>query len=140
MLIKKAADLRESDVTSKELYLRRREFIAGAGTAMVAAAAGAAIGSAVLAEPAAAQNPNAFKFPNGDRDAERSRCDLHIDSDSNFESHRDRVVNPHSLPHTPRARSAVMVVLVCPALDRNGNYRGKRRVQRPPSRRSGWDD
>jgi sulfoxide reductase catalytic subunit YedY len=63
MLIKKAADLRESDVTSKELYLRRREFIAGAGTAMVAAAAGAAIGSAVLAEPAAAQNPNAFKFP-----------------------------------------------------------------------------
>ena len=31
MLIKKAADLRESDVTPKELYLRRREFIAAAG-------------------------------------------------------------------------------------------------------------
>ena len=27
MLIKKAADLRESDVTPKELYLRRREFM-----------------------------------------------------------------------------------------------------------------
>jgi sulfoxide reductase catalytic subunit YedY len=63
MLIKKAADLRESDVTSKALYLRRREFIQGAGTAAVAAATGAVLGSAVLAETAAAQNPNAYKFP-----------------------------------------------------------------------------
>ena len=63
MLIKKAADLRESDVTSRDLYLRRREFIRGTGTAVVAAAAGAALGSSVFAEPAEAQNPNAYKFP-----------------------------------------------------------------------------
>jgi hypothetical protein len=31
MLIKKAADIRESEVTPKELYVRRREFIAAAG-------------------------------------------------------------------------------------------------------------
>jgi hypothetical protein len=43
MLIKKAADLRYSDITPKALYLRRREFIQG--TAM--AAAGALIGAAV---------------------------------------------------------------------------------------------
>jgi sulfoxide reductase catalytic subunit YedY len=63
MLIKKAADLRESEVTPKELYLRRREFITGTGAAVVAAAAGATLGSAVLAGPAEAQNPNAYKFP-----------------------------------------------------------------------------
>jgi sulfoxide reductase catalytic subunit YedY len=63
MLIKKAADLRESDVTSQDLYLRRREFIRGTGTAVMAAAAGAALGTSVFAEPAAAQNPNAYKFP-----------------------------------------------------------------------------
>ena len=63
MLIKKAADLRESDVTSQDLYLRRREFIRGTGTAIMAAAAGAALGTPAFAEPAAAQNPNAYKFP-----------------------------------------------------------------------------
>jgi sulfoxide reductase catalytic subunit YedY len=63
MLIKKAADLRESDVTPEGLFLRRREFIQGAGGAVVAAAAGAALGSMALATPAAAQNPNAYKFP-----------------------------------------------------------------------------
>jgi methionine sulfoxide reductase catalytic subunit len=64
MLIRKAADLRDSDVTSKDLYLRRREFIRGTGTAVVAAAAGAALGASMMAEPAAAaQNPNVFKFP-----------------------------------------------------------------------------
>ena len=39
MLIKKPADLRESDVTPKELYLRRREFLAVAGSTAVAVAA-----------------------------------------------------------------------------------------------------
>jgi len=38
MLIKKAQDLRESDVTPKELYLRRREFIAAAGVTAAAVA------------------------------------------------------------------------------------------------------
>jgi len=63
MLIKKAPDLRESDVTPKELYLRRREFIAAAG---VTAAAVATNGLGVLHEDGAvsAQNPSAQKLTN----------------------------------------------------------------------------
>jgi methionine sulfoxide reductase catalytic subunit len=62
MLIKKPADIRESEVTPHELYLRRREFITAAGTIAVGAAA-AAVGSAWLPDTAGAQNPNAYKFP-----------------------------------------------------------------------------
>ena len=62
MLIKKPADIRESEVTPKELYLRRREFIKVAGS-VAAVAATAAVGSTWMDAPAAAQNPNAFKFP-----------------------------------------------------------------------------
>ena len=62
MLIKKAADIRWSEVTPKELYLRRREFIKGVGAAAAATAATAAFGS-TLVESAAAQNPKAYKFP-----------------------------------------------------------------------------
>jgi sulfoxide reductase catalytic subunit YedY len=62
MLIKKPADIRESEVTPHELYLRRREFITAAGTIAVGAAA-AAVGSAWLPGTAGAQNPNAYKFP-----------------------------------------------------------------------------
>jgi sulfoxide reductase catalytic subunit YedY len=51
MLIKKAPDVRESEVTPKELYLRRREFLAG----MMAA-------SAFAAADVAAQNPAAQKL------------------------------------------------------------------------------
>ena len=61
MLIKKVADLRESDVTPKELFLRRREFIAAAG---ITAAAVATYGVGALAggEGGAAQNPKAQKL------------------------------------------------------------------------------
>ena len=64
MLIKKPADIRESEVTPKDLYLRRREFIKSAGSIAAGAAATAAIGSSLIATPHAAQNPNAYKFPN----------------------------------------------------------------------------
>ena len=46
MLIKQAPDLRESDVTPHELYLRRRDFIKAAGTAAVAAGIAQRQGSA----------------------------------------------------------------------------------------------
>jgi sulfoxide reductase catalytic subunit YedY len=59
MLIKQAPDLRESEVTPKELYLRRREFLQVAGSAAVAA--GTALGSASIAS---AQNPGAQKLAN----------------------------------------------------------------------------
>jgi sulfoxide reductase catalytic subunit YedY len=62
MLIKKPADLRESDVTPKELYLRRREFLAVAG-GTAAAVAGGALGPVFTGTPtASAQNPNAQKL------------------------------------------------------------------------------
>ena len=63
MLIKKPADIRESEVTPKDLYVRRREFIKAAGSIAAGAAATAAMGSSLLAAPEAAQNPNAYKFP-----------------------------------------------------------------------------
>ena len=43
MLIKKAADIRSSEITPKSVYLRRREFLQ-AGTAAVAGAGLAAAG------------------------------------------------------------------------------------------------
>ncbi len=59
MLIKQAPDLRESEVTPRELYLRRREFIGAAG------AAAAALTTGALAPAAAhAQNPAAQKLTN----------------------------------------------------------------------------
>jgi sulfoxide reductase catalytic subunit YedY len=63
MLIKKAAELRESDVTPKELFLKRREFIAAAG---VTAAAVATNGLGVFGDAAVveAQNPAAQKLTN----------------------------------------------------------------------------
>jgi methionine sulfoxide reductase catalytic subunit len=57
MLIKQAADIRESEVTPQGVYLRRREFIGAAGAAAAAVASGA-----LTAEPAFAQNPNAQKL------------------------------------------------------------------------------
>jgi sulfoxide reductase catalytic subunit YedY len=61
MLIKKAADLKESDVTPKELFLKRREFIAAAGVTAAAVATngfGAFSGDSRVE----AQNPNAQKL------------------------------------------------------------------------------
>jgi len=63
MLIKHAPDLKYSETTPKGLYLRRREFITGIGSAALATAAVSAIGSPFAADLEAAQNPNAYKFP-----------------------------------------------------------------------------
>ena len=48
MLVKKAPDIRSSEITDKKLYLRRREFIQAAAVTAVGAAAGdvRALGSA----------------------------------------------------------------------------------------------
>ncbi len=62
MLIKRAADIRESEVTPKELYVRRREFIAAAGVTAAAVATG---GLGLLGgDDLAAQNPAAQKLTN----------------------------------------------------------------------------
>ena len=62
MLIKKAADLRESDVTPKETFLKRRDFLAVAGSAAVGVATN---GFGLAGDPDAfAQNPAAQKLTN----------------------------------------------------------------------------
>jgi len=64
MLIKQASDLRESEVTPRELYLRRREFIGAAGvTAAVLATGVLAPGSADAQNPAAQKLTNLKKSP-----------------------------------------------------------------------------
>jgi sulfoxide reductase catalytic subunit YedY len=64
MLIKKPADIRESEVTPEALYVRRREFIKAAGTSAAGVAASVALGASIVAEPEAAQDPNAVKLTN----------------------------------------------------------------------------
>jgi sulfoxide reductase catalytic subunit YedY len=65
MLIKKAPDLRESEVTPRDLYVRRREFLKVAGnTALAVTAAGAIGGVLTSSDDAEAQNPNAQKLTN----------------------------------------------------------------------------
>ena len=59
MLIKQAPDLRETEVTPRELYLRRREFIGAAGATAAALATGVLTPDAALA-----QNPSAQKLTN----------------------------------------------------------------------------
>lgn len=62
MLIKKAAELRESNVTPRETYVRRREFLAVAGSTAVAVATNG-MGSMFTDSPTvSAQNPNAQKL------------------------------------------------------------------------------
>src|SRR6187431_2751317 len=80
MLIKKPVDIRESEVTPKELFLRRREFLAAAG---VTAAAVATNGLGLLGdeENVAAQNPNAQKLAN----LKKSR----FSTDEKLNSYRD---------------------------------------------------
>jgi sulfoxide reductase catalytic subunit YedY len=65
MLIKKAADIAESEVTPRDIYVRRREFLKVAGnTALAVTAAGAIGGVLTSTEEAEAQNPNAQKLTN----------------------------------------------------------------------------
>jgi sulfoxide reductase catalytic subunit YedY len=59
MLIRQAPDIRESEVTPREWYLRRREFLGAAGVAAATVA-----GSAVTARAVLAQNPAAQKLAN----------------------------------------------------------------------------
>lgn len=64
MLIKKAPDVRESEVTPKELYLRRRQFLKAAGVGAAAVGTAGVAGSAVLGcGDVAAQDPAAQKLP-----------------------------------------------------------------------------
>jgi methionine sulfoxide reductase catalytic subunit len=59
MLIKKAPDIRSSEITPKSLYLRRREFIQASAAALVAAGCGTLGGNDV-----AAQGGGLAKLPN----------------------------------------------------------------------------
>ena len=60
MLIKKPADIRSSEITPKDVWLRRREFIQTSAVALVGAGAAAILGS----ESASAQGGGLAKLPN----------------------------------------------------------------------------
>jgi len=62
MLIKKASDIRSSEITPKDLYLRRREFIQGSAAALVGAGLGAWAGEAEAQIPRT-KIPNFKKSP-----------------------------------------------------------------------------
>jgi len=62
MLIKRAADIRSSEITDKKLYLNRREFL-GTTAATAAAVAAGSLGSEALLE-AAAPAPHGRKLEN----------------------------------------------------------------------------
>src|SRR5262245_10152505 len=83
MLIKKAPDIRSSEITPKSVYMRRREFIQASAAALVAA------GSSLACDDAAAQQggglatlPDVKKSPLSTTEAP-SRYD-HITSYNNF--------------------------------------------------------
>ena len=62
MLIKRRTDIPSSDITDEATYLRRREFLRLAGTAVAGAAAGSLV-SACAGEPVSAQTPLANVKP-----------------------------------------------------------------------------
>jgi methionine sulfoxide reductase catalytic subunit len=64
MLVKKASDIKSSEITDKKLYLRRREFIQAAAVTAVGAAAGSlGLGSAEAASWPRVKIPNVQKAP-----------------------------------------------------------------------------
>ena len=67
MLIKRAADIRSSEITDKKLYLNRREFL-GTTAATAAAVAAGSLGSEALLE-AAAPAPHGRKLENVQKSA-----------------------------------------------------------------------
>ena len=63
MLIKKAPDIRSSEITPKSLYLRRREFIQASAAALVTAGLGPLAGGAEAQGGGLAKLPNVRKSP-----------------------------------------------------------------------------
>ena len=63
MLIKKAPDIRSSEITPKHLYLRRREFIQASAAALVTAGLGSLAGDAEAQGGGLAKLPNVKKSP-----------------------------------------------------------------------------
>jgi sulfoxide reductase catalytic subunit YedY len=113
MLIKKAPDLRESDVTPKELFLKRREFIAAAG---VTAAAVATNGLGLLDGDgdAATQNPNAQKLTDVKKSAfstdEKLNSYKDITTYNNFYEFGLDKADPGKYAHTLRPKPWSVVV------------------------------
>ena len=86
MLIKRASDIRSSEITDKKLYLNRREFIRAAGVAAGAAAGAGVFGAAERRRRAAEPAPHGRKLENvkpsplsvTEREAEHLGADHHL--------------------------------------------------------------
>jgi methionine sulfoxide reductase catalytic subunit len=64
MLIKKASDIRSSEITPKDVYLRRREFIQASAATLIAAGLGCSLSDEVAAQGGGlAKLPNVKKSP-----------------------------------------------------------------------------
>src|SRR5687767_8680449 len=63
MIIKKASDIRSSEITPKEIFLRRREFIQAGTAALIAAGCGSADGLLMAQGGGLAKLPNVKKNP-----------------------------------------------------------------------------
>ena len=113
MLIKKAADVRESEVTPKELFLKRREFIAAAGITAAAVATNR-LGLFGDDEAAAAQNPNAAKLTNLKKSPfstdEKLNSYRDVTTYNNFYEFGTDKADPGKYAHTLRPRPWSVVV------------------------------
>jgi sulfoxide reductase catalytic subunit YedY len=77
MIIKKAADIRSSEITPKDVYLRRREFIQSSAGALVAAGIGGLTADAVAAQGGGlAKLPNVKKSPLSTTEAPSAYADV----------------------------------------------------------------
>jgi sulfoxide reductase catalytic subunit YedY len=87
MLIKKPADIKSSEITPRELYMNRRQFISAAGTAALAAGVSLA-GCDFLGEPEEARAgeklPNVRKGPAAFNTSEKQNSFKDITSYNNF--------------------------------------------------------
>jgi sulfoxide reductase catalytic subunit YedY len=76
MLIKKAPDVRSSEITPRSLYLRRREFIQASAAALVAAGLGSAADEALAQGGGLAKLPNVRKSPFSTTEKPNSYSDI----------------------------------------------------------------
>jgi methionine sulfoxide reductase catalytic subunit len=86
MLVKKASDIRSSEITDKRLYLRRREFIQAAAVTAAGVAAGALATGSAEAAPSwpRVKIPNVQKAPPGFATTEKPNSYQDITTYNNF--------------------------------------------------------
>ena len=104
MLIKKAPDIRSSEITPKGLYLRRREFIQASAAALVAAGCGSLADEVVAQGGGLAKLPNVKKSPLST--TETPSLYDHVTSYNNFYEFGTSKSDPAGLSRRDTSRSS----------------------------------